>query len=91
MNIVDKFVIYFYEKNYTFDKKAEENFRNQMNFAKENYKKTDEFLEKYYNTWCNNPDAFVLPYGVYRTLFNDVWPDLGIKWIQKKKLERKNK
>lgn len=86
MDILEKYIEYFYKHNFTFDLKKEDRFREQIMFAREHYAKTDKFLKIYYNTWCNNQEAFVLPYGVFRTLFYDEWPKLAILWIQKIKL-----
>ena len=91
MDIIDKFVEHFYKNNLTFDEKEESKFREQMLFAREHYAKTDKFLNEYYNKWCLHPDALVLPYGVFRTLFFDIWEHLGIKWVQDIKLKRKMK
>lgn len=91
MDIIDKFIKYFYEKNYTFDEKKEKLFRDQMEFAREHYPRTDEFLESYYIKWCDKEDTFVLPFGVFKTLFQDVWPDLGTLWARGKRLNEDKK
>jgi len=88
MDIVDKFVKYFYENNYTFDDHKEKLFRDQMKFARENYPKTDKFLNSYYKKCCTNKDNFILPMGVFRILFSEVWPPLGLMWIRGNKLKK---
>lgn len=90
-DILEEFITYFHNNLETFDKRQEEDFREKINFAREHYKKTDVFLQKYYNDWCIKKDTLILPFGVYRTLFYDEWADLIKLWIQDKKSKQKMK
>lgn len=90
-DIIEIYIEYFQKKTFTFDDKAEIKFREQMEFAQKHYKKTNVFLDNFYNKYCLDSNSFVMPYSVFRELFFTEWKDLGILWIQHIKSQRLKK
>lgn len=54
----------------------------RMDWILERYPEVNLFLEEFYNKFCKNPDTLVLPYGLFKMIFIEKFPQIGLEFYK---------